>query len=533
MAQILFNRGLVLAKVESTFRTDPVPTELVESFTGINTAVDVDATNDEIDITTHGLADGDGPFQVDVALSSLALNTNYWVNTTGTVGTPVDTISLHTSYSAAKAGTGKVVLTVDTGNIALTMQNSDALLVSDPDVAVEVTALERPNVKTSLSQDPGIVARKIATATFTHEVRGSGVVPTVDPKAPALGVLLRGCGYAETYVPVASTETILSDVPHPVNGPTGDFTFTKTTASSGTLPRIVVFECTSGGGSGSNTFDIYSPPVGAQAGYLLSAHNMTTSTPITLPDSAQITPTVTTAFATGDTFVVQVAPPGVMYEPISESFESLTLYVYFDGRLHRITGARGTGSCQGEAANFATWDFTFTGDFNTVTDTALPAAPVYESTLPPQVELANVTALGGLDFDTPASAATVADEFNLCAQSFSVDLANDVNPRECINGANSLEGAVITGRNPTGAFNPEVELEAFHPFWSNLSSGTNVVWGLRIGSQQGNVQQIFAPHAQYQEIAYGNRTDIRIYDVNLAFRRDQDAGNDELRFYFS
>jgi hypothetical protein len=140
--------------------------------------------------------------------------------------------------------------------------------------------------------------------------------------------------------------------------------------------------------------------------------------------------------------------------------------------------------------------------------------------------LANLVAAGGeADVD-----------FDLCAQSFSIDIGNNVVARDCINADEALGGAVITARSPTAQFNPEAELEATHPFWANLSSAAQVAFSVRVGTVAGNVTTFFAPYAQYTTLAYANRNDIRAYDITMRLATDITKGgdgDDELRITFS
>ena len=515
---ILTRRSLLLARLESTFRTDAEPTELLVSNTGIDCTADLSAN--VFTVASHGFSTGD---LVQVTLESgslpaeLSADTDYFV-----IDVTTNTFSLATTYANALAGT---VMTVSAavGDITIARLDSDAFEVIDLDYAPDVTVLEREVAVPHLSPVPGQVGRKLATVTFQHEIKSNGV--TDGGQAPRVGVLLRGAGFAETRFGETGSEPerILDDAALPVNDPTGAFTYTKTGTYAGTLPRVVQMTCTTGGGTGTAEFTVSSPASGAQAAVETTGVVMTNGSPFTLAESATITPTITTSFAIGDTFVIFLSPPGHYYTPVSTGFESLTMYVYFDGLRHIMTGSRGTFTAEGEAGSFGTFSFTFTGDFNVATDVAIPSAPTYESTLPPQIELAALAVAGGED-DV---------DFALCAQSFSIDMGIEVVPRECINGPNSLEGAIITGRSPTATFNPEVELEATHPFWSNLSSQDRVVWALRVGSVQGNVVAFQAPYAQYTGVTYGDRDGIRIYDVNMSLRTPSGGGNDELRIVFS
>lgn len=524
---IIYNRAVLLAKLEATFRTNSNPSETVEAATSIDATADVDDSAEEITSTGHPFDTGDGPVQAVIesgALPSpLAVDTDYWV-----IRVDANTFQLATTRANALAGTA-IDLTDAVGVFTVTRLASDAYLVIDPVFSPDITVLDRANVKPHLSPLPGQTGRRIATVSFQHEIRNNGV--TDGGQAPQLGVLLRGCGMAETrYGEAGNTEeTILDDAALPVNSPTGTFTYTKTTGFAGTLPRAVILVCTTPGGSGVAQFSVFSPAVGSVSAQVLNTgQTMTDSVAFNLVESAQITPTIGTSFAAGDTYVIFLAPAGHYYEPISSGFESLTLHVYYQDLLHRITGARGTFTAEGEAGAFGTFTFTFTGDFEPAVDDTFPTSPVYEDIVPVQVELAAVLALGGKDFDP-----TDPDETNLCAQSFSLDIANEVVPRECINEPNSLGGAIIVSRNPTATFNPETVLEAEAPFWGNLDVGERIVWSVRVGSAQGNVVSFHAPYAQYTGMSYVNRNEIRAYDVNMRLATPTDAGNDELRIVFS
>jgi hypothetical protein len=404
----------------------------------------------------------------------------------------------------------------------------NALLVAEPNFTADVTVLDRNNAKQHLSVDPGAAGRKVATVTFSHEVRNSGATDGLITNEPAVDVLLRACGMEALLIP-AGTGTIIDDEFTIVNGAV-PFTFTKTAAYTGTLPRVLQIDVTTGGVTAVAVVDVTAPAVGDQAAISELTQTVTDSGTIDLGGAGdgtpQITVTTTGTLITGDQLILNLTAPGTSYTPVSTGFESATLYVYFDGLLHIMTGARGTFTVEGEAGNFAIMNFTFTGDYVDPTDAALPAGAVFETTIPAQVELANLVAAGGED-DV---------DYDLCAQSFSIDIGNNVVIRDCINENESVGGAIITGRSPTAQFNPETELEATHPFWGNLSSAAKVSFSVRVGTVPGNVVTFWAPFAQYTTLAYANRNDIRAYDVSMRLATDTDkgsTGDDELRITFS
>ncbi len=534
---ILTNLTLVNAKLEGVFRTDSQPSETLQFVASMDSTADVNDSTETITApAAHGFTTGTGPVQLTILTGALPtpllVLTDYWI-------IDVDGTDFRLAASRADAVAIPAVpidITVDTGTFTLQKVQSDAFLIIDPDYAPDITILDRDIVQSSLSEVPGATGRKLGVMTFQAETKNNNV--TDGTKAPALGVLLRGCGMAQTrYGEVGNLEeTILDDLAIPINNPTGVFTYTKTTGYAGTLPRTVVLRCTTTGGTGVADFTVYSPPVGGQAGTLASAVVMTDGGAFALPESAIITidaSGITTDFVSGDTYVINLAPAGHFYEPVSTGFESLSLEMFFEDLKHVMTGGRGTFTADGEAGAFSTFSFTITGDFVTPIDETLPTNPVYEASVPHQVELANVAALGGQNFPVVTSLTDpIPTEFALCAQAFGFDIGNDVQPRECINGANSLEGALITDRSSTGTFNPESELVASHPFWTILEDADRVFFGLRVGVTQGNVVAFHAPFAQYTGISYSDRNNIRANDMTLRLAQGTDSGDDELRIVF-
>ena len=523
---LLTNRAILLAKLEGVFRTDSVPVETLRTSAVINSTDDIEDSNETIDWVAHGFTTGTGPLQATLVSgafpTNIAADTDYWA----IEGATADLLQLATSRALALAGTA-IDLTDQVGTFTLALVQSDAFNVIAPEFAPDITVLDREVVQPHLSSIAGATGQKVGVVTFQTEIKNNGV--TDGTKRPALGTLLRGCGMAELkYGEAGNTEeTILDDTVIPINAPTGAFTYTKTTGYAGDLPRVVVMECTTGGASATAEFTLYSPAVGDDPAITVAAAVMTDSAAYNLVESAQITPTIQTSFALGDTFVINLAPAGHTYSPVSSAMESLSLYVYYDGLRHRVTGARGTYTAEGEANSYGTFSWTFTGDFQSATDTALPTNPVFEATLPEQVQLAALGVLGGLDFDTDAPVG-----FTLAAQSFSLDIGNNVVVRDSINESNSMAGAIISDRAATGSFNPEAELEATHPAWAALENATRFFFNVRQGSTQGNCVVFSAPYAQYTGLAYSDRNNIRALDVTMRLAAHSTGGNDELRITF-
>lgn len=388
--------------------------------------------------------------------------------------------------------------------------STDAMLIGSPEFNLDVNQLTRNNVRPDLSPLATVAGRKVASLTFTHEVRNNGNTAGTTP--PLLGVLLRGCGMAQTQV--TGTAGTIGTAEATV-GNTGTVAFAKTTAYAGYVPRTVTIECTGAGGTGVAIVSITAPAVGEIAAHSQTGVVLTNAAAITLPGSAQVTPTISVSLDVGDTWTIVLTPAGYQYTPISSAFESLTLYLYRDGLLFKLLGSRGTFSIQGTGGDFALFTFTFTGDYVAVTDASQPSTPTYETQKPTQVELANLV---------------VDDYASFAAAEFTFDMQNDVQIREDINSENAYAGALIVGRAPQFTFNPEAVLEGTHPVWQNLSEGTEMAFGVKVGKTKGNVVQFDSPNVQYTNVGAGNRNSTLIYDITLNCARV--AGNDEIKISF-
>lgn len=233
---------------------------------------------------------------------------------------------------------------------------------------------------------------------------------------------------------------------------------------------------------------------------------------------AGITPSWTGDLVLGDSWVVDLYQVGVLYRPRSNDFESATIYVYYDGLLHKVTGCMGSVTFNGESGNYGTAAFNFTGQYIEPVDEPVPATSVFEQTKPQQVELAQLAIDGIID---------------LCAQSFTVDMANNVVERDCINGSDGVNGVRLVSRNPSGTVNPEMALNRNHRFWKYLADGTQLPFHVRVGDTAGNIVHFMSDSAQYGGLTYGDRNGIRTVDVNLRFSSFSAAGNDEMEVLFA
>lgn len=79
---------------------------------------------------------------------------------------------------------------------------NDAIYVEDPDYSVDVNLLERNFARDDLSPLANIVGRRLASMTFTTELKGNGAQHSgLAANAPIISRLFRACGYSMTEVP--------------------------------------------------------------------------------------------------------------------------------------------------------------------------------------------------------------------------------------------------------------------------------------------------------------------------------------------
>ncbi|MDG5496971.1 hypothetical protein [Niveispirillum sp. BGYR6] len=206
-------------------------------------------------------------------------------------------------------------------------------------------------------------------------------------------------------------------------------------------------------------------------------------------------------------------PRRIEYTPATVNQTTATLYVYYDGLLHKLTGCQGDWSFEGTAGGLGHFTFTFTGNYADPTPAAFPTvSPSEQSIDPPIIENAGFS---------------VAGNTGLVISKFSMAMANTVAQRDNVNAAAGFQGLFISARAPTMGFDPEMVLEATHPFWASMSGGTEVAMTALINGGAGNSVQFDAPKVQYTALGYQNRNTIRAYQVSCVLNRN--TGNDELK----
>lgn len=204
----------------------------------------------------------------------------------------------------------------------------------------------------------------------------------------------------------------------------------------------------------------------------------------------------------------------VTYAPVTADTNAVTvtLYAYKDGVLHKVTGASGNiTNMTWTAGMIAKIDFEFRGIFNSATTTALPTTNTL-SVVPPACKSAGLY-VGGVG--------------TYVVQEITATLGNTLADRPDINQSSAIKGVRVSGRVPTGTFNPE-SVTTVADFWNVWEAGTAAALTALIGSTTHNKIGLNFANIQYTNVGYGDRDGIMTHDIPFKCTGSTD---DEFKIY--
>lgn len=328
--------------------------------------------------------------------------------------------------------------------------------------------------------------------------------------APAWGKLVMACGFAQTTV--TGLSTIQTSPPTSSGTPAGGFTYTKQTAFSGQLPRTVTLTCTTGGGSGVAAFTVSAPATSLDAAYNQANVVMTDAQAFALPNAAEIIPTVTAPFTAGDAFTLKLMPPHVYYTPVSENFSSLSNYVHFSKKNHKLLGMRGNAQIVLDAKTLPKIKLDFTALYGGILHEDAPPAINLAAWKKPVPVNHGHTAMPLLHGN---SAPMYAFTYNHGVKTAYIDMPGK-------------EEVSITDREGTGSITIEdPTLQA----WDYYQTVKDVLLGgfsVVHGTVPGNIVAIEAVATQVTKPRYDNKDGDIALGLDLTFQ-PTDAGNDEIK----
>ena len=354
--------------------------------------------------------------------------------------------------------------------------SANAILCRNLNVTpMETDQASRDLIRAYLGNYENLPAAIHAMVEFEVEIAGAGTAGT----APGYGPLLRACGFDENLNASAVTGTAQS-------GTSTGIVLAAAVAASDDAYNGMVIRITGGTGSGQRR--LITDYVGAT-------------------DTATVNKAWDTEPDATSTYSIDAA---AFYAPVSESFESVTIYVNVDGVLHELNGARGTVSAALDVLGIPVYRFRFLGIFVAVADAALPTCDYSGFQKPVTVNNDNTS---GFSLHGYSSAAL---------QSLNLDVANNVVFQSLV----GSERVLITDRKPVGSVSMEAVSVASKDWWTLVQNATTDELTIQHGTAAGNIVIFDAFAAQLTQPGYEDLDGVAMLRANMVLVPA--AGNDDL-----
>lgn len=209
-----------------------------------------------------------------------------------------------------------------------------------------------------------------------------------------------------------------------------------------------------------------------------------------------------------------VGATSVTYAPVSASFESVTIYLFIDGRRHVVTGCRGDWKAKCEAGKQGLIEFTLKGRYADPTNVAL-SAPTLETSIPPICK---------------SCVFTYNSKTTLVVKATELEIGNTVSPRPSLSDANAIAGFEITERKPMLTIDPEAILETSYSFRGDaLTTLRAISWV--VGATAGNICTFSIPKYNPYWPEYEDRDGILVEKIKGELTRN--SNNDEISIAFT
>lgn len=212
-----------------------------------------------------------------------------------------------------------------------------------------------------------------------------------------------------------------------------------------------------------------------------------------------------------------VVDTSVTYAPVSGTFDSVTIYCFYDGTRHKITGCRGTASFTLNAGELPTISFNMTGLYNAPDDTALSGTfTVANQAAALEVSDANVTTN------------TFHGVSNACVETLSFALNNEYSFRPVLCG----DSVVLTNRAPGGNAVIEAPAIGTTDYFAKavaVATGSSI---FTLGATGGNITTLNMPQTDVTGVSYGDTNGVINLSVDY-LALPTTAGNDEFTLVYT
>jgi len=212
-----------------------------------------------------------------------------------------------------------------------------------------------------------------------------------------------------------------------------------------------------------------------------------------------------------------VSSTSVTYAPVSSSFSSATIYCFYDGTRHKITGARGSVSFNMTAGQFAVASFNFIGIYNAPDDTALSGS----------FTVANQAAAIEVN-DINVTTATFHGVTNSRIESFDLAMNNELLYKETA----SNKEVLITNRAPGGTAVIEAPAVGTTDFFAKTVASATGSTSIVLGGTGGNIVTVNAAQTDITGCSYADTNGVIALSMPY-LALPTTAGNNEISLVFT
>lgn len=212
-----------------------------------------------------------------------------------------------------------------------------------------------------------------------------------------------------------------------------------------------------------------------------------------------------------------VAGTSVTYDPVSASFDSVTIHYNLDGVRHKVTGARGTFSITGAVGEIPTIDFTMTGIYVAPDDSAQPSVTYAAQASPLIFKKGNTTGLNVMGLTTAK------------LSNYSLEIGNEIVYRELVGGTGEV---LLTNRNVTGNLTIEAVALATKDYFAAALAETVGIIEFTHGTAAGNIVKVDSARADIADVSYGDEDGIAMLEIPFT-AVPSTAGNDEVELVYT
>jgi hypothetical protein len=213
---------------------------------------------------------------------------------------------------------------------------------------------------------------------------------------------------------------------------------------------------------------------------------------------------------------VVVISTSVTYAGVSSSFSSATLYCFYDGTRHKITGARGTVTFNMTAGQFPTASFQFIGIYNAPDGTAASTFTVANQAAALEVNDTNVTTC------------TFHGVTSTRLESIDLALNNALTYKETA----SSQEVLITDRAAGGTAVIEAPVIGTTDFFAKAVDSATGASTIVIGATGGNIVTLNAPQTDITGCSYGDTNGV--ISLSMPYLAlPTTAGNNEVSLVFT